>query len=179
MSRLLFSRSVSVQLFETPWKCSTPGFPSFTISRSFLKSMSVESVMPSNHLTLCHHLLFLPSIFPGVRVFPMSRLFASGGWNIGASASASVLPMNIQCWFPLGLTGLISLLSQDSHESSSAPQFESIISSALSLLYDPTLTSVHDYWKNHGLDKISQNALKSIWGFLDRKVLSKMAFCLC
>ena len=63
---------------------------------------------PSNHLTLCHPLLLLPSIFPASGYFPMSQFFSSGGQSIGASAS--VLPMNIQDWFPLGLTGLISLL---------------------------------------------------------------------
>ena len=73
--------------------------------------MSIESVMPSNHLILCHPLV-LPSIFPSIRVFPMSQLFASDGQSIGASASASVLPMNIQDWFPLGLTDWISLLSK-------------------------------------------------------------------
>ena len=70
---------------------------------------SIESVMPSNHLILCLPLLLLPSIFHSIRSFPMSQLFTSGGQNIGASVS--VLPMN-QVWFPLGLTGLISLLSK-------------------------------------------------------------------
>ena len=82
----------------------------------------------------------------------MSRLFSSGGQSIGASASASVLPMNIQNWFPLGLTGLISLHSMYSQESSPTPQFKSISSLALSFLYGPTLTSVHDYWKSHSFD---------------------------
>ena len=83
--------------------------------------------------------------------FPVSWLFASGGHSIGASASTSVLPMNILGWFPLGLTGLI-LCPRDSQESSLAPQFESVNSSMLSLLYGPTLTSIHDYWKNHTFD---------------------------
>ena len=74
--------------------------------------MSTESVMPSNHLILCHPLLLLPSIFPSIRVFSNELLFASGGQSIGASALASVLPKNVQDWFPLGLTGLISLLSK-------------------------------------------------------------------
>ena len=65
--------------------------------------MSSELVMPSNHLILCHHLLLLPSTFPSIRVFSMSQFFASDGQSIGASASASVLPINIQDWFPLGL----------------------------------------------------------------------------
>ena len=88
--------------------CSKPCFP-ITTSRSLLKLMSHESVMPSNHLILCLSLLFLPSLFPSIRVFPISRFFISGSQTIGASASASVLPMNIQAWFPLGWTGWISL----------------------------------------------------------------------
>ena len=88
--------------------CSRPASPSFTISKSFLKLMSTESVMPSNHLILyCY-----PPSFPVSGSFPMSWLFTSGGQSIGASVAASVLPMNIQGWLPLGLTGLISLLSK-------------------------------------------------------------------
>ena len=74
--------------------------------------MSIESMMPSNHLILCCPLLFLPSIFPSIRVFPISQLFTSGGQRIGVSTSESVFPMNIQSWIPLGLNGLISLLSK-------------------------------------------------------------------
>ena len=85
---------------------------SITISSSLLKLMSIESVMPSNHHLLCHLLLLLPSTFPGSGSFLMTCLFTSGGQNIGASASASVLPMNIQDWFPLELTGFISLQSK-------------------------------------------------------------------
>ena len=96
-------------LFVNPRAAARQASRSFTISRSFLKLMSIESVMPSNHLTLCHPLLLLPSIFSASGSFPMSRLLASGGQSTGASASASVLPMNIQDWFPLGFTGLISL----------------------------------------------------------------------
>ena len=86
--------------------CSMPGFPVLY----YLKLLSIELLMPSNHLNLCCLLLLLPSIFPSIRVVSNGQLFASGGQSIGASASASVLPMNIPCWFPLGLTGLISLL---------------------------------------------------------------------
>ena len=74
-----------------------------------------------------------PQSCPTSECFLMCRLFASGGQSIGASASASVLPVNIRGWFPLGLTGLISFLSRNSQESSPAPQFENIISSAFSL----------------------------------------------
>ena len=81
---------------------------------------------------------------PASGSFPMSQLFASGGQSIGASAS--VLPTNIQDWFPSGWTGLI-LQSKDSQESSPTPQFKSINSSTLNFLYSPTLTSIHVYWK--------------------------------
>ena len=80
----------------------------FTISQNLLKLMFIESMMPSNHLILCHPLILLPSIFPSIRVFLMSQLFTSGGQSIRASASSSVLPMNIQCWFPSGLISLPS-----------------------------------------------------------------------
>ena len=90
--------------------------------------------------------------FPASRSFPMSQFFTSGGQSIGASCSASILLMNIQDWFPLWLTGLTPCSPRDSQESSPAPQFESINSSALSLLYGPTLSSIHDYWKNYGFD---------------------------
>ena len=78
-------------------------------SRNLLKLMSIELVMPSNHLFLCHPFLLLPSIFPSIRSFPVSQFFVSGSQSIWASASASVLSTNTQGWFPLGLTGLISL----------------------------------------------------------------------
>ena len=123
--------------------CQAPVFSA--LSWTFLlRFMSIESVMLSNHLILSHSLLFLPSIFPSIRVF------ASGGQSIGASAST--LPMNIQGWFPLGLTGFISWLFRDSQESSPTPQLESINSLALSLLYGPTLTSICEYWKNYSFD---------------------------
>ena len=86
---------------------------SFTISLSMLKLISIVSVIPPNHLILCHSFLLLPSSFPVSWSFPMRRFLASsGGQSIGASASASVLPVNFQGWFPLGLTGLIFLLSK-------------------------------------------------------------------
>ena len=91
-----------------------------------------------------------PRSFPTSEPFPMSQLFASGGQNIGASASASVLPMNIQSWFPLGLTGLISLLSKGlSRVFTTIWKINSLV---LSLFYGPALISVHDNWKNHSFD---------------------------
>ena len=82
--------------------------------------------------------------FPASGSFPMSQFFKSGGQSIRASVSASVPPINIQDWFPLGLTGLISLQSRNSQESSPTPQFKSICSLVLSFLYSPTLTSILD-----------------------------------
>ena len=98
-----------VQLFVTPRTAARQASLSITNSWSLLKLTSIKSVMPSNHLILCHPLLLLPSIFPSIRVFSSESALWSGGQSIGASASASVLPMNIQDWFPLGLTGLILL----------------------------------------------------------------------
>ena len=88
--------------------------------------------------------------FPASGSFPMSQFFPSGGQSIGVSTSASVLPMNIQDWFPLGWTGWISLQSKGLSRIFSTPQFKSINSSVLSFLYSPTLTPIHDYWKIHG-----------------------------
>ena len=131
---LLLLSPCRARLFATPWTAAHQGSLS-AVSQSLLKPMSIESVMPSHHLILCCPLLLPPSIFPSIRGFLMSQLFASGGHCIGALASASVLPMNIQGQFPLGLTGLISLLSEDSQEPSPTPQFKSISCSVLSLLY--------------------------------------------
>ena len=86
--------------------------------------------------------------FPASGSFLMNQLFVSGGQSIGFSASITVLPMNTQDWSLLGQTGWIFLQSKGL----STPQFKSINSSALSFLYSPTLTSIHDYWKNHSLD---------------------------
>ena len=134
-----------VQLFVTPW---TKASLSFTISQSLLKLMSIKSVMPSNCLILCRPLL-LPSIFPSIRVFSNEsalRIRWPKYWT-----SASVLPMNIQGWFPLGLTYLISLLSKAlktllQHHSLKASFFWH------SAFFIVQLTFIHDYWKNHSFD---------------------------
>ena len=102
----------NVRLFATPWTAAHQAVLSINNSRSLFILMSMELVMPFNHLIFCHPLLLLPSIFANNRVFPTSQLFASGSQSVGVSALASVLPMNIQDWFPLGLTGLISLQSK-------------------------------------------------------------------
>ena len=102
---LLFSHLSHVPLLATPW---TTIPLSSTISWSLLKFMSVELVMLSDHLIFCHPFSFCLQSFPTSGSFPVNQIFTSGGQSVGALASASVLPMNIQGWFPLGLTGLIS-----------------------------------------------------------------------
>ena len=99
-----------VWLFVTTWAVARQVSLSFIIPWSLLKFMSIEWAMLSNHLILCCPLLHFHSIFPSIRVFSNDWAFALGGLSIGASAS--VFPMNIQGWFPLGLTGLISFQSK-------------------------------------------------------------------
>ena len=106
----IFQSLSHVWLFATPWTVAWQASLFFTISQSLLKLMSIELVMPSNHLILCQPLLLQPLTFSSIRVFSMSQFFPSGGQSIGASAS--VFLMNIQGWFLLGLTGLISLQSR-------------------------------------------------------------------
>ena len=130
-----------------PMNCSTPGLP---IHHQLPESTQThvhcvgDAIQPS-------HPLLSPST-PALNLsqhqalFPMSQFFSLGGQSIGASASSSVLPMNIQDWFPLRWTGLISLQSRNSQESFPAPQLENINSSVLSLVYGPTFTSICDYW---------------------------------
>ena len=140
-----------VWLFVTPWTTASQTTLSITNSWSLPKLMSIETVMPSNHLILCRPLILLPSIFPNIRVFSNDQFFTSGGWSIGVSASTSVLPMNTQndiLWDRL-VTSPCN--PRDSQESSQTPQFKAS-SSALSFLYSPTLTSMYDYWKNHPPD---------------------------
>ena len=134
-----------------PWTAACQASLSFTISHTLLKFRSIELVMPSNHLFLCHPLLLLPSVFPSISVFS-NELALHIRWPKYWSFSFSIHPSNKYSrlisfridWFDI-------LAVQGTQESSLAPQFESINSSALSLLYGPTLTSVHDYWKNRYL----------------------------
>ena len=107
-SSFQFSHSV-VSDSATPWITACQASLSITNSSSLLKLISIELVMPSNHLILCHPLLLLPTIFPTIRVFSNESVLHIRWPDIGVSASASVLPMNIQDSFPLGWTGWISL----------------------------------------------------------------------
>ena len=134
----------------TPWTTAHQAFLSSTRSQSLLKFVSIESVMLSNHLILCLPLLLLPSIFPGIRVFSIeSALHVSGPkyWSFSFSPSKEY-----SGWISFRIDWFDLLAVQGTLESSLAPQFKSINSSVLSLLYGPTLSSLHDYWKNHRLD---------------------------
>ena len=124
----------SCQTICDPMDCSTPGILSFTIPQNLPKLMSIELVMPSNNLVLCCPLL-LPSIFSSIRVFSNETALCIKWPSIGVSASASVLPMDIQDWFPLGLTGLIFLQSKELSRifSNIAVQKHQLISAQLSL----------------------------------------------
>ena len=139
-------------LFATPWTAAHQASLSITNSRSPPKPMSIESVMPSNHLILCRPLLLHLQSFPASGSYQLTRHFPSGGQSIGVSASTSVPPMNIQDWSPLGWTGWISLQSKGLSRVFSNTTAQSIDSSVLSFFYSPTLTSIHDYWKNHNFD---------------------------
>ena len=142
-----------VQLFETLWTAAHQASLSFTISWSLLKLMSIESMMPSHHLILCHPLLLLSLVFASIRVFS-SESALHIRWPKYWSFSFSISPSNEYSglisfriyWFDLlAVQGTLQ-------ESFPTPQFKSINSSVLSLLYGPALTSVHDYWKNHNFD---------------------------
>jgi len=140
-----------IWLFATPWTAAHQASLFFTVSWSLLKLMSIESVMPSNHLIFCRLFSSCPQSFPEPGSFPVSQLFASGGQSIGALASASVLPMNIQGWSPLGLTGS-PCCPRDSQEVSPTPQFESINFLVLSLLYVQLSHPYMTTGKTHSFD---------------------------
>ena len=144
-----------VRLFVTPWTTTCQASLSTTNSWSLLKLMSMESMMdaiqPSHPLSSPFPPTF--NLFQHQRFFsPISQFFTSSGQSIGISASASVLPMNIQDWFPLGWLIGAPCSPRDSQESSPITQLKNINSSALNFVYSPTLTSINDYWKNHSLD---------------------------
>ena len=151
-SSVLFSRSFMSDSLWPPWTAACHISLSTTNSQSLLKLMSIKLVMPSSHLILCRPLLLLPSIFPSIRIFSNELALTSGSQSIVTSASASFFLMNIQSWFSLGLTDLISFqLKRLSSLNQSHSSKVSILWCSIRL-YGPTLTSVHDYWKNHSFD---------------------------
>ena len=142
-----------VRLFASPWTATLQASLSITNSWSPPKPMSIESVMLSNHLVLCRPLLLLPSIFCSIRVFSNESVLHIRWpkyWEF------QLQHQSFQ-WTPktdLLQDGLVEspCSPRDSQESSPTPQFKSINSSALSFLHSPTLTCIHDHWKNHSLD---------------------------
>ena len=137
-----------VQLFVTPWTAARQASLSITNSQSLPRLMSIESVMPSNHLILCHPLFVLPSIFPSIRVFSNESALCIRWpkyWNFTFSISPSnedseLISFRMDWLDLLAVQGTLKSLLQ--HHSSKV----------LSFLYSPTLTSIHDHWKNHSLD---------------------------
>ena len=142
-----------VQLFATPWTAARQASLSITKTQSLLKLMSIESVMPPNHLILCHPLLLLPSIFPNIRVFSNESPICIR-WPKYWSFSFNINPSNEHpglISFRMDWSDLLAVQG-DSQESSPTPQFKNLNYLALSFLYRLTLTSIHGYWKNHSLD---------------------------
>ena len=133
---------------------SMPGLPVHHQLPEFTQTHSIESVMPSRHLILCRPLLLLPLIPPSIKVFSSESTLHIGGQSTGVSALASFLPKKSQGWSPCS--------PRDSQEPSPIPQFKSINSSVLSFLHSPTLTSIHEQWKNHSHDNKLWKILKEM-----------------
>ena len=153
------SDSLSLQgLQQARLPCPSPIF------QNLPKLISIESVMPSNHLILGHSLLLLPSPFPSIRTIPVSQFFTSGSQSIGVSVSASVLPMSIQDWFPWGWTGWISLQSKGLSRvfSNTAVQEHQFLGAELSL------------WSNY---HVHSWLLKKPYLWLYRALLAKWYLC--
>ena len=138
--------------FVTSWTQIHQASLSIINTQNLLKLLCTELVMPFNHLILCFPLLLMPSNFPRIRVFSNESVLHIRWQSIGVSASASVLPMNIHNWFPLGLTRWSLCSPRDSQKSSPTPHFKSINSSVHGF-YSPTLTSIYDYGKTIALTR--------------------------
>ena len=141
-----------VRLFVTSWIAAHQGSLSITNSWTSFKLMSIELVMLSSHLIFCHQLLLPPPIPPSIRVFSNGSTLCMR-WPKYWSFSFSIIPPKEHPGDLLqnGLVGS-PCSPRDSQESSLTPQFKSINSLVLSFLHSPTLTSIHDQWKNHSLD---------------------------
>ena len=141
-----------IQLSVTPWTAGRQASLSITNSQSLLKLMSIELVMASNHLTLSHSLFHLSLIFPSIRVFSTESVLHIR-WAKYWSFSFSISPSNkYSVLISFRIDWMDPLAVQGTFKSSPTSHFESINSSALSILYSPTVTFIHDYWKNHSFD---------------------------
>ena len=141
-----------VRFFVTPWTAACQASLSITNSGACSNSCPLGWWCQQSISSSVTPFSSFPQSFPASGSFPMSRLFTSSGQSIGVSALALVLPVNIQDWFPLGWTGLISLLSKGLSRVFSSTTVQKHQFFALSLLYGPTLTSIHNYRKNHSFD---------------------------
>ena len=141
-----------VWLFANPWTIAHQDSLSITNSRSLLKLMSIESVMPSNHLILCCPLLLPPSIVSSIRVLSKESVFASGGQSPGVLLQNQSFQWIFRTDFLQDWLVGFPCSPRDSQESSPTPQFKSINCLALSFLYSQTLTLIHDYCINHSFD---------------------------
>ena len=152
LERPFFCSLSRVWLFATLWTVARQASLSFTILQSLFKLMSFESVMPSSHFILYHPLFLLLSIFPSIKAFSSESALCIR-WPKYWSFSFSISPFNEYSGLISFRTDWFDLLAvQGTLKSFPAPQLESINSLVLSPLYGPTLTSIHDYWKNHSFD---------------------------
>ena len=149
---VVFQSLSHVQLFVTSWTAAHQPSLFFTVSRRLFKLMLIESVVPSNYLILCRPLLLLLSIFPSIKVFShelVLRIRWPKYWSFSISLSNEYSGL---VFFRNDSFDLLPVLGTVKKAYSPAPQFKSINSSVLRFLYSPTVTSIHDYWKNHTLD---------------------------
>ena len=166
-----------VQLFATPWTAARQASLFITNFWSLFKLMSIQSVMPSNHLILCFPLL-LPSVFPSIRVFPKESVLHIRWpkyWSFGFSISPSneysgLISFRIDWLDLLAVQGTLKSLQ---HHSSKA--------SVLSFLYGPTLTSIHDHWKNHSLTRQTfvGKVMSLLFNMLSRLVIALLPRIKC
>ena len=171
ISILIVKIVVQLLSYMTPWTVHQVPL-SFTISQSLLKFMSTESVMLSNHLILCLPFSFCLQSFPASGSFPINWLIPSGGQSIGASAQHQSFQWIFRVDF-LWNWLVWPYSPSDSQESSSNPQFKNNYL-ALSLLYVPTVTSIHDYWRNHSFDNQKTISVK-LWLLLLLLLLSRFS----
>ena len=158
-----------IWFFATPWTAAWQASLSIINSWSLLKLIFIELVMPSNHFVLCCPLLLPPSIFPSIRVFSNKSVLRISGQNIGVSASASALPMNIQDWFPLGWTGWMSLVSKGLSKvfSNTAVQKHQFFTAQLSLYSN---SHIHTWLLEKSIALTSQSFFGKVMSLLFNKL---------
>ena len=174
-----FRSSVQFSCSVVSWIAAHQASLSITDSRSVLKLMSIESVMPTSHLIICHPLLLL--LLLASVSFPMSQLYALAGQSIWVSASASVLPMNTQDWSPLGWTGWIPLQSKGLSRVFYKTAVEKHLFFSTQLLHSPTFTSIYDHWKTIALIRRTfvGKVMSLLFNMLSRLVITSLSRSKC